>query len=444
MATPPPSPTASEVEMAEIADQVASQERELPSQSSLLAADELLFSEPDEDDTSTVALTQPSVSAAEPAAGEENDAGDIGAQPDKGLFHVNAKRFHLTYKSHLPFAALHTFLCSLNKKSKKMIAWSLVHEVGDSQAGYPHTHALINYAEKLQTKNAALFDYMGIHPHIKVVKTAAHFANIVKYHQKAPIGLVDSHGCDDVTDCQFARFTKLAKKHKTRKELLLDPDGMPVFAKYKNWAEDIYQATRPEAEDDYKVEKAQDWQLTMEEFFNIDWSNDEHKCRLSAEGPVKSWKDWASRFIVWVWSQKGGTGKSTYARHIAIKHRLLLSGPGSFHNLAHVFAKGDFTGLVFDLPRSVKPDSAEFKQVCLSIEQFKNGSFTDLKYQGEQVHISRSSPIFVFANFACPLDNEYFSDDRLENTMFELSSDDGKCEKLDLFIGYALMDPNTV
>lgn len=98
-------------------------------------------------------------------------------------FRICAKRFHITYKTHIDQEGVRIHLQQLGGLEH----YSIVHESSDTENPYEHTHVLIWYKAKFQSTKATIFDYEGIHPNIQVVKTNEHWDNTWKYHEKAPL-----------------------------------------------------------------------------------------------------------------------------------------------------------------------------------------------------------------------------------------------------------------
>jgi hypothetical protein len=103
------------------------------------------------------------------------------------------------------------------------------------------------------------------------------------------------------------------------------------------------------------------------------------------------------RIIHWLWSKKGGVGKSMFSKYLCIKHdALILSGK----------TKDMFYGIVsYDNDRGYAPEtiiidlsrtSYDFANYD-AIESIKNGLFFSSKYESN-MYIMNSPHVFVFAN----------------------------------------------
>ena len=96
-----------------------------------------------------------------PAAAQVAPEDDIGAQPVQKEFQWASKKGHGTWKGHLNFAQFHAwFVASFGE----LVAYSFVHENGDSAAHYAHTHFAFCLKKKPNTKNSRAFDFDGVHP----------------------------------------------------------------------------------------------------------------------------------------------------------------------------------------------------------------------------------------------------------------------------------------
>lgn len=122
-------------------------------------------------------------------------------------FRFSGKKLHLTYRGHLPLEELKLHL---ENKMGSFSMYSLVHENGaekppevtqeDSQeqqasVPYAHTHVALVLQMKFETRKASAWDFQGVHPNLKQIRTQTHLQRIWTYHQKAPISrLVSERG----------------------------------------------------------------------------------------------------------------------------------------------------------------------------------------------------------------------------------------------------------
>jgi len=109
----------------------------------------------------------------------------------KGQF--GARKFHLTYKTHINFEELCLFL---QEKAGPLIWHSMVHEMGSSAVGYPHTHVAW-MGRKLNVRQN-YFDFQPtsetqpIHPNIATLATDLHATRVWEYHKKDPVNIQQS------------------------------------------------------------------------------------------------------------------------------------------------------------------------------------------------------------------------------------------------------------
>jgi hypothetical protein len=98
-------------------------------------------------------------------------------------FRFHGSRVHLTYKGHIE--------CDkLKSQYPKLEFYSCVHETSDSENEYEHTHFAAWFSKTVDTKNERYFDFEGIHPNIKSIKSDLQWRNTCKYHEKSPVLLV--------------------------------------------------------------------------------------------------------------------------------------------------------------------------------------------------------------------------------------------------------------
>jgi hypothetical protein len=86
-------------------------------------------------------------------------------------FIFNARKVHLTYKTHIDETACK----DLMKSYGDIKIWSFVHENGDESeedpTPYEHTHVFVWWQEKRKLNGARVFDVGEIHPHVNTKKS---------------------------------------------------------------------------------------------------------------------------------------------------------------------------------------------------------------------------------------------------------------------------------
>lgn len=107
-----------------------------------------------------------------------------------GKFQLSAKKFHLTYKTHLDHALL---LEKLEQACGGELKWySIVHELGTKRVAYPHTHVAFEATKKVVSRSVTKFDFttsegVVIHPNIRVLATDLYVKRVWEYHEKDPV-----------------------------------------------------------------------------------------------------------------------------------------------------------------------------------------------------------------------------------------------------------------
>lgn len=138
--------------------------------------------------------------------------------------------------------------------------------------------------------------------------------------------------------------------------------------------------------------------LKEEEFF--DW---EH----TVNNYIKMEPD--DREILWVWSQSGGVGKSTFCKYLIYQYNAILCSKGAYSDMMNILynANMDITNLViFDLPRN------NGNKISYSaLESIKNGIICNTKYETGS-KLFNPPHILVFAN--APPDRMAMSADRFK------------------------------
>lgn len=103
------------------------------------------------------------------------------------------------------------------------------------------------------------------------------------------------------------------------------------------------------------------------------------------------------RTINWFWSKKGGTGKSTFTKHLMINHNAIcVSGKAADikHGVTmHIQNKKCIDLVVIDIPRTCEQKFVSYE----AIEQIKNGCFFNSKYETSMV-LFNPPHIIVFSN----------------------------------------------
>ncbi len=101
------------------------------------------------------------------------------------------------------------------------------------------------------------------------------------------------------------------------------------------------------------------------------------------------------RSVHWVWSEKGGVGKSKFVKHLVLNHGGILLTKGKYSDICNLIFKMDMSKtnlVVFDLPRNCGN-----KISYDAIESIKNGMITNTKYE-TGFKAFKEPHIVIFAN----------------------------------------------
>ncbi len=107
-------------------------------------------------------------------------------------FRVQAKKLHLTYKTHIDHEELLEWLTvTLGELKWYSIVWEEGH-AEENATPYPHTHVCLETVKKMDFRDPRKLDFQEIHPNLVVLKTKEHVKNTWEYHEKAPVKLTRS------------------------------------------------------------------------------------------------------------------------------------------------------------------------------------------------------------------------------------------------------------
>lgn len=296
----------------------------------------------------------------------------------KSSFKLDGQAFLLTYKTHLKFEQF-IFLNKIENGHK--ILW----ETGET--GYLHTHLLVFFKKRFQTKNCRYFDVIDIHPNINPIRTAVHWKNAVDYenaNKKHNEFVVNSNTLDGYEFQYLGNLKNLIQSHEKWSDVLND-DGCDKIKLYMNWARAVHN-NRPNT---YR------FNITEEYGGFLAWQ-DECLTLLKAQ---------SKRSILWIYDSVGNSGKSELSNHIEDNFGGLVIEGGKFANIAYLWKLEEY--IVFDLPRCIE-DFIPYKLM----ECFKKGRLTSTKYQTTRKRLQHGGgcKVLVLANFLP--DTERLSKDR--------------------------------
>lgn len=296
-----------------------------------------------------------------------------------GIWSVQNKRLLFTYKGHLDKCRLFDMFKEL-EGGKKFTFWRAAHEIGTSNEGdYKHTHVLVDFGYKRQTKNVRLWDYIdledpeeeNVHPNIQLVTTNAHWENCKKYIAK------EDPENNDLKDPEPVLFDNITRQETLTAALRTARKPTDFAGIEKAYS---YRDRRPTLD----IPGLYPWQENL--FKEFEASKDKRK-------------------IFWVYDTVGSIGKSELIRYMLItlgtrKVLSLACVVNSYHG-ATIVQKSDAKGwdggyMVIDIPRKTK--SEDLEGLYSFLEQVKNGMVTAMKFSGETIILSQRTQILIFAN----------------------------------------------
>lgn len=308
---------------------------------------------------------------------------EISSRDENKDWRCQNQKIFLTYAGHLDKIEISEFIKTTTKiKNPKFLRAAWETGTRNPEIPYEHTHVLIDFGKIFQSKNVRIFDFTQekkLHPNIKFVVTKKHWEMCKKY---------------------------IAKEDKDNADLLEEENNWVQFVcDQKTLADAITKcATKPT--DVMGVEKT--WKLLNKQEYE--------KCNIELRDWQKEVLEWISspvdRKVNWIYDEIGGMGKSTFCDylqdHLSDKVLVLtqLGGEKDCATILEGFCETNrtFDTIIIDFPRD-----AENRKVYGSLECFKNGRMTSIKYQGKTVRFNKCH-VIVMANF--PPEVEKMSMDR--------------------------------
>lgn len=110
-----------------------------------------------------------------------------------------------------------------------------------------------------------------------------------------------------------------------------------------------------------------------------------------------------NRKIYWFWENVGGTGKSTFSKHLVLTKNNCIVVNGKKDNILYAVTQSTPEIIIIDIARSQTQVSYD------AIEDVKNGLFFNGKYESA-MHVQNSPHVIIFANM--PPDESKLSKDR--------------------------------
>lgn len=293
---------------------------------------------------------------------------------DMSKFNFQNQKCMLTYSTHIDKKK---YLLWINEKNPGMKNIHMAHETGDTRNNYDHTHIIIDFGKRFQTRNCGYFDYSGIHPHIARILTPKHWNNCLLYLAKEDLEnayLLDVYGdrslVEKIWECE------------TEEEALI---------KYVNSPNDYDSVKKI-----YRDREGNDKNLVR---FEINQLFPWEKAFLK----ICSQDNYKDRTINWVYDERGNSGKTQWSYHMEDNYDrgwFIIDNLGRVGDFVHNVKKYSDTnmwgckGVILDLPRSYKADNVLY--TCL--ELLVNGRMTATKYDGGKCNLGKAK-IWIFANF---------------------------------------------
>lgn len=106
------------------------------------------------------------------------------------------------------------------------------------------------------------------------------------------------------------------------------------------------------------------------------------------------------RVIHWIWSEAGGTRKTSMCKYLTVRHNAIITGGKAAdvrHSICEYYKKKNVTPrlLLINIPRSFDPQYVSYE----AFENIKDMCFFSGKYEGGMV-VGNSPHLYIFANFA--------------------------------------------
>jgi len=320
----------------------------------------------------------------------------VVAKRGKGGVKYSGQRFHFTYKGHLDLARLRSFFEVAGGGLK---GFSAVHEnghasrgEGDDSTGYAHTHVLVWWTNGVCWSSASRWNIDSVHPNVKRVSTVVHFRRILQYHKKEPVGLDSAHYVCELP----AGFAISAGK---AGDAFSAPELIELLKKFSSWARVLADPElggyiqRSSAKMSYvrqlydHLEELNDPVDPLGGLSLFEWQRD---LELFLTSPADS------RSILWIVDEKGGCGKSSFARYYECKnpsYSLFFTGKDP-RDMASAISKSRARRVFFyDIPRACDAHAVSYE----FLEHLKDGVVFVAKYDSRMIKF-RPPHLIVFSN----------------------------------------------
>lgn len=355
------------------------------------------------------------------------------------VFRISNSRLHLTYKTHLNFE---DWIRWAENKFSKLIEYSMVHETGDENHSYAHTHIYVSFTKRIDSRRADVFNYkldefndywhnpewesyrkdkdeknIGIHPEITPVTKDQHRDHLVNvYHKKEGTPFTNILSSEELiikvqeekkANCKKCRKEKYAKKHTCGlieyteekpkklglKELQEKFNTDPEFDAISYYAGDdiskisLVQRALPYVKKPIGEEPNvlwRPWQMDVLEILSKTCTND--------------------RLILWFVDITGNGGKSKFTEHLEMFYNIMFLQDLKLSTVAcrirAAYEKGgnEINTIIIDLPRGYKMEKEHYN----TLEYLKSGKITSEKYDSAKINFTGSynkpPHVLVFSN----------------------------------------------
>lgn len=286
--------------------------------------------------------------------------------PEQGKpFRIQNRMLHLTYDGHLDFDAWIAFVQAPKPKISNgfpIAEYSMVHET--STSGYQHTHILVKFVKTVQTTNARIFDFNGVHPHIKKVTTTAHWNNVIEYHYKQGTPFTSLN--DQSVISQIWSHNSVSDALLNMCESAREVGGIIAAFQHKPI--------------DYGPPPHVDWRPWQTELMS----------ELSQHPD--------DRTLNWIWDHTGCSGKSFLAKYMGMYKGAFVSCTANVYHVATQLQEFLRHGnavltVIFNFTRQT-----EEHKVYQALEQLKDGMVSSQKYKGTTLYFP-CPHVVIMANY---------------------------------------------
>lgn len=296
----------------------------------------------------------------------------------KDNFRFQNQKCMLTYKTHIDKEKYLEFICKKIKRTPKFLR--IAHEKGinDPLTPYEHSHVLIDFGKRFQSKSSRCFDFNDIHPNIKKITTINCWDNCKNYIAKE-----DPECFDLKAQSSEIVLNNLGACENEREALLscLGKDGKINWS-HVSGIRMAYEIMKPKIQTHYEEPTFQ-WQLDLIEELKSPRNN---------------------RKIIWFFDKIGCSGKTQLARYLQLttdNEYLCTRDMGTSRDAATIIKNAIDGGwkqkcIIVDLPRSVENAKQRIYQY---LEDIKDGSCTVTKYQGCGSLLFDQPHMVIFSNW---------------------------------------------